>query len=405
MTDWLTSDAPRLRAVEAFRIPGAGDAPYGLRDRSGFSSAVVSLSAAALHLVTLIDGQRSIHEICAEFERSTSHPLDRSTLTSVLDALDRAMLIEGPTFEHRHQQLTDEFRSVGIRRMPHAAELGIDSRGAVFDAMLRAHPAVVLDGHVVGLIAPHLDYPRGEPCYASAYGAIRGRPAPDRVIVLGTNHFGRSTAIVATSAAWETPLGTVACDAEFLAGMERRTGPLREFELDHVREHSVELQVAWLQSLFGNNFKVLAFLCPDPCGPTGTRPVDGKGVDLADFADALRTALAEADGDSLVVAGADFSHVGEAFGEDPDLEESFLAQVARRDQDALAWLERGDAARFVATVAADDNSTRICSMGCMFVLASAMEGRTAHRLAYHQAVDRETQTCVSCAALAYTMPE
>lgn len=404
MTDWSPSDAPRLRAVEAFRIPGADDAPYGLRDRSGFSTAVLTLSAAALHLVSLIDGQRSLDELRAEFERTTSHPLDLPTLTSLLDTLDRALLIEGPRFETQYQRLSDEFRAAGIRRMPHAADLGIDASGAVFEEMLSAVPAAAVGGHVAGLIAPHLDYARGGPCYAAAYGAIRGRSAPDRVIVLGTNHFGRATSVVGTSAAFETPLGTVACDAELLARIERRTGPLREFELDHVREHSVELQVAWVQRLYGNAFKMLALLCPDPCGPTGTRPIDGTGVDLADFAAALRVALAESKGDSLVIAGADFSHVGQAFGDDPELDEAFLSRVARRDQDALAWLERGDPTQFVSTVAADENSTRICSMGCMYVLASVMEGRAPHRLAYHQAVDRDTQTCVTCAALAYTMP-
>jgi AmmeMemoRadiSam system protein B len=185
--------------------------------------------------------------------------------------------------------------------------------------------------------------------------------------------------------------------------LDSRFGDLCVFELDHVREHSVELQVVWLQHLFGkDSFRIVALLCPDPCGPTGTAPCDGRGIDLREFAFALRDVLSDDPQDTLVVAGADFSHVGAAFGDERRLGPEFLTEVRQRDEIALARLADNDAEGFRAAVATDSNPTRVCSAGCIFTLSTALSGRTATVLGYHQAVDHPTQTCVTCAAVAFT---
>src|SRR4029079_11601775 len=119
------------------------------------------------------------------------------------------------------------------------------------------------DRHLAGLIAPHLDYPRGTPCYADAYGVLATMPPPKRVVILGTNHFGRASSSVATRKDFQTPLGTTRTDREFIAALEQSCGSdLCEHEFDHLREHSVELQVLVLQHLFGaNSFTIVPVLC------------------------------------------------------------------------------------------------------------------------------------------------
>jgi AmmeMemoRadiSam system protein B len=252
------------------------------------------------------------------------------------------------------------------------------------------------------LVAPHLDYVRGEPCYVAAYGALRGRPAPTRVVILGTNHFGRSPSVVATVSSFSTPLGTTRPDVAFLEALEKQCGNLRTYELDHLREHSIELQVTWLQYLFGaGSFEIVPFLCPDPCGPTGTLPSDGQGVDLADFARMLGDLVAAKDGDTLIVAGADLTHVGAAFGDERELDDTFLEEVRQRDVSLLDSLSMSDPASFLRSAAQNGNATRVCSAGCVFVLATALPQTTGTLLRYHQAVDQPSQTCVTCAAIVF----
>lgn len=402
---WNPAYKPRLRPLEA--VPVAAEDGDGVRiavrDRCHLSDVTLTVSQPAFHVLTLMDGENSCAEIRRLFEAAYRQALAVNTLQSMLDHLEGAHLLEGEAFDVYYESLLGSYRASGRRPMPHAEALGIDSGGRGFDEMISGASPSRFARPIQGLIAPHLDYPRGEPCYVAAYGALREGPAPDRVIVLGTNHFGRSMSVVATGCDFETPLGTTRTDRAFLERIEGRCGDLRRYELDHAREHSVELQVGWLQHLFGaDRFKLVPFLCPDPCGPTGTAPFDGDGVDLRTFAIALGELIRlEDETTTLVVAGADLSHVGAAFGDERALDEAFLAEVSRRDRAALDLLAAGDSTGFVGAVATDENVTRVCSAGCIFALATALPDARGQLLGYHQAVDQPSQTCVTCAAVAF----
>lgn len=376
----------------------------GVRDRSGLSEVMLNLSAPALQILAMMDGDHTCDDIRRQFQASFNRRLTEATLHSMVTHLENAHFLEGPGYETHYQSLLHEYRNGRTREMTHATALGIvDDSGALFDEMLADVNGCAPSGTVVGLIAPHLDYPRGRPCYAAAYATLRNRPPPDRVIILGTNHFGRSTSVVATGNGFSTPLGVTRVDKPFLEKLEERCGDLRTFELDHAREHSIELQVAWLQHFFGADaFTIVPLLCPDPCGPTGTAPLDGRGVDLREFALTLGELVRNDAGETLIVAGADLSHVGAAFGDERPLDEAFLEEVRLRDRQALDRLQTGEVEGFRQCVAEQENPTRVCSAGCIFVLAAALPDASASVLGYHQAVDPPSQTCVTCAAAAFT---
>ncbi len=394
---------PRLRPVEAFTLPGQGN-QIGVRDRSGISEIALTLSPAALHLIALMDGTNTVEQIGALFQKQFGQPVAAITLERILEHLEQALFLEGPTFENGYSDLLVKYRGAKVRQMMLADDLGVTADGKIFQEMLERHGSIesISSMPIRGLIAPHLDYPRGAPCYGPAYAAIRQRNPPGRIIILGTNHNGRSSGVVATGCDFATPQGVSRCDREYLEALEQRCGNLRSFELDHLNEHSVELQVAWLQHLYGaQNFSVVPFLCPDPCGPTGTAPADGNGVDLRFFAESLGELMAGDPTDTLVVAGADFSHIGTSFGDERPIDDAFLEDIRQSDRRALDYLELGDPAGFVRCIAQEDNPTRICSAGCMFALLTALPGARGRVVRYHQAVDRESQTCVSCAAVVF----
>ncbi len=354
--------------------------------------------------MTLMDGTKTCEGIRGRFLETLGQPLPAESLLSMLEQLEQAHFLEGEGFEEYYNARQAEYRSAGARTTPQAVPLGVQGDPAEFFArVLGKADRLPLAGRVVGLIAPHLDYQRGEPCYAAAYAALPQPRAVDRVVILGTNHFGRSMSVVATTSDFTTPLGTSRTDRVFLERLEARCGNLREYELDHLREHSVELQVMWLQHIYGaESFEMVPLLCPDPCGPTGTAPLDGNGVDLREFATALRELIEGEERATLVVAGADLSHVGAAFGDERKLDGVFAEEVRQRDRRALDKLEINDPDAFLRCVSAKENITRICSGGCIFVLSSVLPRATGTVLRYHQAVDEPSQTCVTCAAVAFT---
>src|SRR5262249_33577946 len=158
-----------------------------------------------------------------------------------------------------------------------------------------------------------------------------------------------------------TPWGIVPVDREFLGRLQAAcVGDLIPYEMDHLREHSVELQVVWLHHVLGDGVRIVPALCPDPCGPQGTRPGDGTGVDLREFPLALGRLIAEEDEPTLVIAGADLSHVGRYFGDEQPLEQPFLDAVRDTDAAALACIVRGDAEAFREHMTATGNPTRVC---------------------------------------------
>ena len=394
---------PKLRPVEP--MPGHEPGTIGVRDPSGLSSVVLSLTEPAFYILALLDGDHTLADVQREFQQRYSQPLRLDTLVEMLNHLEKSLLLEGEAFEAHYQELLDQYRSAPDRPMGGAAALGLDDGAeAMFGEILGEATPVKADGHIAALIAPHLDYPRGRPCYAGAYAALAQQGPPDRFVILGTNHFGRGgrSSVVATGQAFATPLGTTPTDRAFLERLEASCGDLRRHEYDHLGEHSVELQVCWLQHLYGpGEFKIVALLCPDPCGPTGTAPFDGRGVDLADFARVLGETIAEDTESTVVIAGADLSHVGRFFGDQRPLDDGFLAEVRRRDERILRSMEQADPAALRACVAQGDNPTRVCSAGCIFALLTALPNARPTVLEYHQAVVAAVQNCVTCAAVVF----
>lgn len=102
----------------------------------------------------------------------------------------------------------------------------------------------------VGLISPHAGYPFSGPVAAHGFARLAASGRPDVVIIVGPNHGrqGRSLAISGADA-WETPLGTVPVHDELRETLASRSG-LEIDETTHAGEHSLEVQVPFLQYLY-----------------------------------------------------------------------------------------------------------------------------------------------------------
>ena len=103
-------------------------------------------------------------------------------------------------------------------------------------------------GRLRGMIAPHIDYGRGGDCYAQAYKYLRNTEPADVYVVLGTSHAPTENFFAVTQKSYETPMGTLPTDVEFVTRLQRAYGPnLAKDELVHRTEHSVELQTVFLK--------------------------------------------------------------------------------------------------------------------------------------------------------------
>jgi AmmeMemoRadiSam system protein B len=80
-------------------------------------------------------------------------------------------------------------------------------------------------------------------------GAVFSRMAlPEKIVILGVRHFPRGEAIaVISSGYWRTPLGDAPIDEALAAELHKECPILREDRLAHASEHSLEVQLPFLQ--------------------------------------------------------------------------------------------------------------------------------------------------------------
>jgi AmmeMemoRadiSam system protein B len=114
-------------------------------------------------------------------------------------------------------------------------------------------------GYPKALIVPHAGYVYSGPVAARAYDELAAaRGLVKRVVLLGPSHYvgGRGLALPAAEA-FETPLGRIPVDADAVRALADlpqvvTSGPA------HAQEHSLEVQLPFLQKALGN-FSLVPF--------------------------------------------------------------------------------------------------------------------------------------------------
>ena len=163
------------------------------------------------------------------------------------------------------------------------------------ERLLAGAKKLTIEGRIVALIAPHAGYPYSGPTAAAAFKQIEGRPV-GTVILLGCSHRAYFPgAAVWSGEGWRTPLGLVPVDrqaAEKLAAAVRGASILPEA---HAREHSLEVELPFLQSVL-KSFRIVPVLigAADP----GT---------LQELANAMAEILRD-DPAAMIVCSTDMTH-------------------------------------------------------------------------------------------------
>jgi MEMO1 family protein len=103
---------------------------------------------------------------------------------------------------------------------------------------------------ILGCIVPHAGYMYSGHVAGAVYSAIE---IPARCILLGPRHFpgGEAMAII-SEGRWQTPFGDAQIDADLAAKLKQSCPLLREDRVAHQREHSLEVQIPFLQLLAPN---------------------------------------------------------------------------------------------------------------------------------------------------------
>ncbi len=179
---------------------------------------------------------------------------------------------------------------------------------------------------VIALILPHAGYAYSGGTAACGIKSL-GREYR-RVVVIGPTHQlpMEDMFSVPRVTHYETPLGEVALDVDFIARLLEH--PLfQNVPAAHQQEHSVQIEVPLLQHKLGD-FK----LVPIVAGQCSYETVAKAGRILAGLVDA----------DTLVVASSDFTHYGPRYGYTP-FKEDLAAGIKKLDMGAWEFIQKLDA--------------------------------------------------------------
>ncbi|MBX7247119.1 MAG: AmmeMemoRadiSam system protein B [Candidatus Sumerlaeaceae bacterium] len=185
----------------------------------------------------------------------------------------------------------------------------------------------------VGLVAPHAGYVFSGATAGQSFAAVRGLRF-DRVVVMGPSHFVPFDGVHVTRCnAFETPLGRVPVDLDFVRALEEHHDLVAEWPQVEAREHCIEVELPFLQVALGE-FRLVPIVVANQ-GRQSARVI----------AEALSRTMASEGGSTLVVASCDLYH---GPGSSLALSRSRLAAEAMGGNDADRFLDGIEHGRFMA---------------------------------------------------------
>ncbi len=176
----------------------------------------------------------------------------------------------------------------------------------------------------LGYVVPHAGYMYSGPVAAHSYYKLSTEKKPEVVVIVGPNHNGVGLgAAVYKGRAWKTPLGTVEVDMEVATLVTQYSEFFAFDNIAHIYEHSLEVQVPFLQYVLKDGFKIV------PISVYYQRPQVAR-----DLANALNRIIEENGVDLIVIGSTDFNHY-----EPHDItvakDNLAIEAIIKRDEDAL----------------------------------------------------------------------
>lgn len=155
-------------------------------------------------------------------------------------------------------------------------------------------PSVSPKRRALGIVAPHAGYVYSGSIAGETFAQV---DVPSKVLILGPNHHGLGpSAAVYPSGTWVTPMGEIGVDEHLVRRVVERCRGMSADEGAHRFEHSLEVQVPFVQALAPEAEIVPICL--------GSSPLD----ELLAMGESLGTVLAEEEQDVLMVASSDMTH-------------------------------------------------------------------------------------------------
>lgn len=147
---------------------------------------------------------------------------------------------------------------------------------------------------VIGMVVPHAGYIFSGPVAGATFSRITFK---DTFVIMGPNHTGRGAPFsIMSEGSWRTPLGEVDVDAELGKQVLQDSNYLQEDRAAHLSEHSIEVEVPFLQHL-KPDVKIVPLVL-----------AAARGEVYKEIGRSIAKAARELEKDIVIVASSDMTH-------------------------------------------------------------------------------------------------
>lgn len=397
------NDRPRLRAGLAATRDHRDSRYIIVYDQLRLSSRHQRLTLMEFDWVQLFDGARTLAEIQAEAVRQAGVLMPLAVFAELAQRFDEALFLDGPRFRDLLVGPVREPSCIGcyeadpdgLRRQLARLFTGAEGPGQP--------GAPCPDGTLRAALLPHIDYARGGATFAWGFKEIFERTDAALFVIIGTSHYSAQRFIL-TRKNFKTPLGIVPTDQAYIDRLVQHYGPgLFDDEISHIPEHSIELEVVFLQYLYEQRrpIRIVPLLVGSfhDCVHASADP--GASADIARMIESLKKAEAETSEPICYLISGDLAHIGPKFGDRRPVQDDMLAHSKKQDFALLGHAAAADLTQYFQLIAAEGDGRRICGLPPTFVTLAAAQPRRGKLLHYDQFIHSRRFESVSFASMAF----
>jgi AmmeMemoRadiSam system protein B len=356
----------------------------------------------------MFNGRNTLRDIQAETMRQLGGVLlPLEFFVSLAERLDAALFLDGPRFQECASSPIREPACIGTyppepEAIRHQLEgLFTDSRGPGLPGELRGptHPGSPLRAALI----PHIDYHRGGHSFAWGFKEVFEQSDASLFVIVGTSHYSAHR-FTLTRKDFKTPLGIVPTDQTYIDRLVAHYGAgLFDDELTHLPEHSIELEVVFLQYLYENRrpFRIVALLVGSfqDCILGNLSP--RARTDIGRMIEALQKVEAETSEPVFYIISGDLAHIGPKFGDSQPVNDTQLENSRHMDQALLRQMEKADMNGYFRVVTEEGDSRRICGFPPTYTLLEAIRPSHGRLLHYDRYVHPQGFESVSFASVGF----
>jgi AmmeMemoRadiSam system protein B len=409
-------ERPRLRSHLMWeREIGGG---YAVSDLLRLAVPRLRLTSLEMSWLRLFDGQRSLGDIQTQaVSNGDGLPGSVELFDRLVRKLDDALFFEGPRFRTRLREYADNpirppscttsYGSDAVQLRRSLEQFFTAPGGSGRPGPRRPDP------HFRAALVPHIDYARGGHSYTWAFKEVWERCPATLFVIVGTAHYSYHR-FTLTRKHFQTPLGLVATDQTYIDRLVAHYGGgLFDDELPaHAPEHSIELEVVFLQYVFaGAPFRVVPLLVGSfhDCVESGREPIEAD--DIGRMIAALRSVERETKEPICYLISGDLAHIGPKFGDPGPVDSSQLAYSRSQDLALLHELGAGvkkpsrscppDAAAYFRLIAGEGDARRICGLPPTYTVLEALHPNRGEVRHYDQYAHPAGSESVSFASVVF----